>query len=29
MGEGPKIQQISAGLLAHVGASRREPRKNG
>lgn len=25
MGEGPKKQQISAGLLAHVGASRREP----
>ena len=25
MGEGPKKQHISAGLLAHVGASRREP----
>ena len=25
MGEGPKKQQISAGLLAHVRASRREP----
>ena len=25
MGEGPKKQQINAGLLAHVGASRREP----
>ena len=28
MGEGPKKQQISAGLLAHVGASRRVPHTN-
>ena len=28
MGEGPKKQQISVGLLAHVGASRREPHLN-
>ena len=28
MGEGPKKQQISIGLLAHVSASRREPRKS-
>ena len=28
MGEGPKKQQISIGLLAHVAASRREPHTN-
>ena len=28
MGEGPKKQQISAGLLAHVDAGRGEPHPN-